>query len=726
MNQDMMEMNEESQKAWDIIEKTSANLFLTGKAGTGKTTFLKELRRRSPKRMVVLAPTGIAAINAGGVTIHSFFQLPLSPYLPGTTFAGGEKKRFQFSKVKRNIIRTMDLLVIDEISMVRSDLLDAIDSVMRRYRRHDLPFGGVQLLMIGDLQQLAPVVTEHEEGLLRQYYDTPFFFSSKALQQACYLTIELKTVYRQQDEHFVALLNQIRENKASDETLAALNQRYIPDFQPPKGGDYIRLTTHNIPAQHINEQELGNLPSQVYSFTAEVEDNFPESSYPADYCLQLKVGAQIMFIKNDAEHRFYNGMIGEVTHIENGKITVRGKDEGVEFLLDKAEWSNSKYTLNEQTQEIEETVEGVFRQYPVRLAWAITIHKSQGLTFEHAIIDASHSFTHGQTYVALSRCKSLEGMVLSTPLSRSAIISDSTVDLYNDRMVSPTMEQIATLQQLYVQQCIGDLFDFRPMQQSYELLMRCLVEYFMSNYPRLVAEYQKLSVVLKSLAGVSDKFRLQYTRMLSANPDVSDEALQERINKAAHYFWQKIGVITDLVKKSNLSTDNKTAKKQFEDRFSTFAEEALLKQSLLRYEQEAEFSVSDFLKKKAQFLLAQSEEASSGGGRKRKSSVAKEQKIPKAPKTPTKQISLELFKEGMNVEQIAKARGLAQSTIISHLVYYVRSRELGLRSLIPSSREKKIRDFMQAHPEMNTVSAIREALGGIYEYWEIQLVKGVE
>ncbi len=425
-----MEMNEESLKAWDIIEKTSANLFLTGKAGTGKTTFLKELKRRSPKRMVVLAPTGIAAINAGGVTIHSFFQLPLSPYLPGTTFAGGEKKRFQFSKVKRNIIRTMDLLVIDEISMVRSDLLDAIDSVMRRYRKHDLPFGGVQLLMIGDLQQLAPVVTEHEESMLRQYYDTPFFFSSKALQQASYLTIELQTVYRQQDERFVALLNQIRENKASDETLAALNQRYIPDFQPPKGGDYIRLTTHNIPAQHINEQELGNLPSQVYSFTAEVEGNFPETSYPADFKLLLKKGAQIMFIKNDADHRFYNGMIGEVTAIDNQEIRVMGKDNGEEFILEKAEWSNSKYTLNEQTQEIEETVEGTFRHYPVRLAWAITIHKSQGLTFEHAIIDASRSFTHGQTYVALSRCKSLEGMVLSSPLSRSAIISDSVQQSY--------------------------------------------------------------------------------------------------------------------------------------------------------------------------------------------------------------------------------------------------------------------------------------------------------
>lgn len=722
-----MEMNEESLKAWDIIEKTSANLFLTGKAGTGKTTFLKELKRRSPKRMVVLAPTGIAAINAGGVTIHSFFQLPLSPYLPGTTFAGGEKKRFQFSKVKRNIIRTMDLLVIDEISMVRSDLLDAIDSVMRRYRKHDLPFGGVQLLMIGDLQQLAPVVTEHEESMLRQYYDTPFFFSSKALQQASYLTIELQTVYRQQDERFVALLNQIRENKASDETLAALNQRYIPDFQPPKGGDYIRLTTHNIPAQHINEQELGNLPSQVYSFTAEVEGNFPETSYPADFKLLLKKGAQIMFIKNDADHRFYNGMIGEVTAIDNQEIRVMGKDNGEEFILEKAEWSNSKYTLNEQTQEIEETVEGIFRQYPVRLAWAITIHKSQGLTFEHAIIDASRSFTHGQTYVALSRCKSLEGMVLSSPLSRSAIISDSTVDSYNDRMVSPTKEQIATLQQLYVQQCIAELFDFRSLQQSYDLMLRCLVEYFMSNYPRLVGEYQKLGVVLKSLAAVSDKFRVQYSCMLNANPDVSDEALQERIHKAAQYFWQKTGILTDLLKKTNVSTDNKTAKKQFADRFGTFADETLLKQSLLRYEQEAEFSVSDYLKKKALFILSRADEESTGAGsgRKRKS-AAKEPKEPKAPKTPTRQITLDLFKEGMNVQQIATARGLAQSTIISHLSHYVREREIGLRALISSSREKKIRDFMQAHPEMKQISEIRQAMGGDYEYWEIMLVRDVE
>lgn len=723
----MMEMNEESRKAWNIIEKTSANLFLTGKAGTGKTTFLKELKRRSPKRMVVLAPTGIAAINAGGATIHSFFQLPLSPYLPGASFSGGEQRRYQFSKVKRNIIRTMDLLVIDEISMVRSDLLDAIDSVMRRYRKHDLPFGGVQLLMIGDLQQLAPVVTEHEESLLRQYYDTPFFFSSKALQQARYLTIELQTVYRQQDERFVALLNQIRENKASDETLASINKRYLPDFKPPKDRGYIRLTTHNNPAQHINEQELEALPSKVFSFTAEVEGNFPEASYPADYRLMLKKGAQIMFIKNDADHRFYNGMIGEVIGIDAEEIRVRGKEHGDEIILEKAEWTNSKYTLNEQTQEIEETVEGKFRQYPVRLAWAITIHKSQGLTFEHAIIDASRSFTHGQTYVALSRCKSLEGMVLSKPLSRSAIISDSTVDRYSDLMVPPTENQIATLQQLYVQQCIAELFDFRSLQQSYDLLLRCLVEYFMSNYPRLVGEYQKLGVVLKSLTAVSDKFRVQYSSMLNANPDVGDAALQERIHKAAKYFWQKIGVVTDLLKKTNVSTDNKAAKKQFSDRFGSFADETLLKQSLLRYEQEAEFSVGDYLKKKAQFILLRAGEESTGvgSGRKRKSAT-KEPKEPKAPKTPTRQISLDLFKEGMNVQQIAAARGLAQSTIISHLAHYVREREIGLRALVSTSREKKIRDFMQAHPEMKTVSELKQALGGDFEYWEIMLVRDVE
>ena len=555
-----MEMNEESILAWNIIEKTNANLFLTGKAGTGKTTFLKRLKELSPKRMIVLAPTGIAAINAGGMTIHSFFQLPFSPYVPGTTFGSGEQKRYQFSKLKRNIIRSIDLLVIDEISMVRSDLLDAVDSVLRQYRkRHDLPFGGVQLLMIGDLQQLAPVVTPQEEHLLGQHYDTPFFFSSNALKQVGYLTVELKKVYRQQDEQFISLLNQIRENKASEATLQALNQRYIPNFVPPKEGNYIRLTTHNTPAQYINEQQLAALPAQSFSFTAEIEGDFPETSYPADFKLTLKPGAQVMFIKNDPQHRFYNGMIGEVigvrTDEDGSKITVRSKDSGEEFDLEKMEWTNAKYTLNEKTKEIEETVEGKFMQYPLRLAWAITIHKSQGLTFEHAIIDASHSFTHGQTYVALSRCKTLEGMVLSEPLSRGAIICSQTVDAFTSQLTAPTQEQICSLELQYIIYCISELFDFYSIRASYEHLMRCLVEFFNGKYPRVVSEYQKLQVVLKSLIAVSDKFRVQYTGMLARNPDVRQAELQDRIHKGAMYFLDKIGILSDLIRKSNLDTD---------------------------------------------------------------------------------------------------------------------------------------------------------------------------
>ena len=720
-------MNEESILAWNIIEKTSANLFLTGKAGTGKTTFLKQLKEKSPKRMVVLAPTGIAAINAGGVTIHSFFQLPLSPYLPGTSFGGNEKKKYQFSALKRKIIRSIDLLVIDEISMVRSDLLDAIDSVLRRYRKHDLPFGGVQLLMIGDLHQLAPVVTDHEERMLRQYYDTPYFFSSKALQQAHYLTIELKKVYRQQDQEFVSLLNQVRENKATTATLQALNKRYIPDFIPPKEDNYIRLTTHNAPAQRINEEELEALPSKAYLFTAEVEDNFPESSYPADYKLVLKQGAQIMFVKNDVQHRFYNGMIGEVVSIDGNEIVVRSRDTDEEFELEKAEWANAKYTLNEETKEIEETVEGVFRQYPVRLAWAITIHKSQGLTFEHAIIDASHSFTHGQTYVALSRCKTLEGMVLSQPLSRGAIISSQTVDAFNSQLAAPTQEQISYLEQQYVLHCIGELFDFYAISGSYEHLMRCLVEFFNSKYPRVVSEYQKLQVVLKSLIGVSDKFRLQYTRMLSQNPDILQAELQERIHKGAEYFFDKIGILSDLIRKSNLDTDNKVAKKQFQDRFSVFSEDVKLKERLLKYERSAVFTVTDYLKKKAQFMLldemGEGASSSAGYGSGRKARKSKKSNEPKEPKIPTKEVSFNLYQQGMTVDQIAAERGFTKGTIIGHLTSYVKEGKVGLRALIPSAHEKKIREFMEAHPEMEHFSEIKEALGTGIDYYEIKLVR---
>lgn len=575
------------------------------------------------------------------------------------------------------------------------------------------------------------MVTTQEEQLLKEHYDTPFFFSSNALKQVGYLTVELKKVYRQQDEQFISLLNQIRENRASDATLQALNQRFIPNFEPPKNSNFIRLTTHNAPAQQINEQQLATLPSRAFSYTAEVEDNFPESSYPADFMLTLKLGAQVMFIKNDPQHRFYNGMIGEVIGVkpdeEGDKIIVRSKDSDEEFELEKMEWVNAKYTINEETKEIEETVEGKFRQYPLRLAWAITIHKSQGLTFEHAIIDASHSFTHGQTYVALSRCKTLEGMVLSQPLSRGAIISSQTVDAFNSQLAAPTQEQISYLEQQYVLHCIGELFDFYAISGSYEHLMRCLVEFFNSKYPRVVSEYQKLQVVLKSLIGVSDKFRLQYTRMLSQNPDILQAELQERIHKGAEYFFDKIGILSDLIRKSNLDTDNKVAKKQFQDRFSVFSEDVKLKERLLKYERSAVFMVTDYLKKKAQFMLLDEmgEGASSSAGYSsgRKARKSKKSNEPKEPKIPTKEVSFNLYQQGMTVDQIAAERGFTKGTIIGHLTSYVKEGKVGLRALISSAHEKKIREFMEVHPEMEHFSEIKEALGTGIDYYEIKLIR---
>lgn len=722
-----MEMSEEAQMALNIIEQTNASLFLTGKAGTGKTTFLKELRRLSPKRMVVLAPTGIAAINAGGQTIHSFFQLPLSPFIPGTAFNGGEENRkYKFSNVKRKIIRTLDLLVIDEISMVRSDLLDAVDDAMRRFRKSDKPFGGVQLLMIGDLHQLAPVTVGTEESLLRQYYDTPYFFSSKALKESGYLTVELKKVYRQQDDRFLRLLNQIRSNQATAETLAELNQRYIPNFQPDKADGYIRLTTHNAPAQRINEEELDKLDAKAYTYDAVTKGDFPEMSYPTDYRLTLKQGAQVMFIKNDINHRYYNGMIGEITSLDNNHITVRSKDSGELINLGKERWDNSKYTLNEATMEIEEKVEGSFCQYPLRLAWAITIHKSQGLTFEHAIIDASHSFTHGQTYVALSRCKSLEGMVLSAPLNQAAIIKDEIVETFTGKLHSPSPEIVSALERYYIIFNIDELFDFSTMQQCHELLMRTIAEFFAAKYQSTITEYQKAGIVYKNLMQVAAKFKLQYTRMLAETGTVDNALLQERIHKGAAYFADKMGIFKNLIKFTNIKTENKAAKKLLKERLLNYNEAIDLKERLLTYYMgDHPFCTSDYLKKKAQYLLSE-DQVSSTSDKKLERQERNANKVPKEKKEKidSKKVTLDLYKSGMKIDEIAKERDLVPSTIMGHLIHYVIEGELGISEFVTSAHEKNLREFISSHPD-TLFHEIRAALGKTYGYEEIRIVAGL-
>lgn len=601
-----MENNPELALAWQFIENTGTHLFLTGKAGTGKTTFLRRLKAESPKRMIVLAPTGIAAINAGGVTIHSFFQLPFAPYVPESSFTtnGAAQYRFRFGKEKINIIRSIDLLVIDEISMVRADLLDAIDAVLKRYRDRNKPFGGVQLLMIGDLQQLSPVVKDEEWQMLGKYYDTPYFFSSQALKQTEYCTLELKTVYRQSDGMFLELLNRIRENRCDGKVLETLNRHYIPDFEPRKEEGYIRLVTHNYQAQRVNDHELEQLPGRSYTFRATIDGKFPEYSYPTDEVLELKRGAQIMFVKNDTsgEHRYFNGMIGEVTNVTPSCIEVRSKDSEAPFTVQEEEWTNAKYVLDEETKEITEDIEGTFRQYPVKLAWAITIHKSQGLTFERAIIDASASFAHGQTYVALSRCKTLEGLVLSAPLSARAIISDSAIDAFTveARRSEPDENRFRSLQQAYFLELLSGLFDFLPMEQALKRYVRLLDEHLYKLFPKQLAAYkEEVQRFHEKVIKVSQKFSLQYTRLIDESRDyAADGKLQERIHSAANYFKEQLQPL-EAVMGHSISSDNKELKKKLRDAMGELEGIFGLKANLLQLVLTDGFHVAEYLRQKA-------------------------------------------------------------------------------------------------------------------------------
>lgn len=420
-----------------IVEKTDMSLFLTGKAGTGKTTFLHDVVRHTKKKCIVLAPTGIAAVNAGAMTIHSFFQFGLGPFIKGVI---EPKSDFRINKSKLELIRNLQLLIIDEVSMVRADLMDHIDVELRRIRRNSKPFGGVQLLMIGDLQQLPPIAHGGEDELLRQYYKTLYFFSSAVLKSMKYSCIELKTVYRQTDGHFINILNHARECTLTNQDISDLNTRYIPDFSPRPEDGYIRLMTHNRQVDYINATEMAKLDSHPFTFEAAVTGTFPEESYPTANSLTLKKGAQVMFIKNDPERRFINGTLGEIRSIDKNCIAVRLAESGKTIEVEPMEWQNIRYQFDDETKEISSKQIGRFKQYPLKAAWAITVHKSQGLTFDKAIIDVHAAFSPGQAYVALSRCRTLEGLVLSSPVSASVFMKDKAVDAYMNYIYCPVQE----------------------------------------------------------------------------------------------------------------------------------------------------------------------------------------------------------------------------------------------------------------------------------------------
>lgn len=603
--------NKKLELARQLVERTGHSLFLTGKAGTGKTTFLRELRASSRKRMIVTAPTGIAAINAGGVTLHSFFQLDFGPYVPGAYRPN--RRAFSFGKDKIRIIRGLDLLVIDEISMVRSDMLDAVDDVLRRYRDHTLPFGGVQLLMIGDLQQLPPVVVESERAILQAHYRSPYFFDSHALANLDYATLELDHVYRQTDGQFLDILNAVRNNRADADVLAKLNARCVPGFNPSDSEGYVRLTTHNRMADEINWGRLQALPAEPCQFAARVEGNFPQSSYPAELNLTLKVGAQVMFIKNDTAgqgRRYYNGMLGTVTGIDDSGVVVTPADGGMPVSVEPVVWENMKYEVDEQTHEVRETREGAFTQLPLRTAWAITIHKSQGLTFDRAIIDASMSFTHGQTYVALSRCRTLGGLVLERPIQPGAIITDPTVTGFMQTHTADIDEaSINSMSHTYALRMAAGMFNFRPIFSALEGMVRLYQENFMRLFPSQVQRFASFVNEMRStLVPVGDKFAVQIGQ-LDAEAGGADHnpKLAGRLKDASKYFLKQLDLIAGTVDTMPDEHDNANVNKKLRERRDLFMSFSTIRHHLLSHFVEHDFDINAYLDIKAEGAFTETE-----------------------------------------------------------------------------------------------------------------------
>ena len=713
--------NDELRNAWDFVEHTGRSIFLTGKAGTGKTTFLKTVVEQSKKRSIVVAPTGVAAINAGGMTIHSFFQLPFTPYVPNARI----KSKFDFGKEKRRIIASLDLLIIDEISMVRSDLLDAIDSVLRRYRDRYKPFGGVQLLMIGDLQQLTPVVTPEDEVLLKPYYDTPYFFGSKALQQIEYVTILLDKVYRQEDATFLDVLNHIREAHPTADDINILNQRCQPAFIPKPSEGYIRLTTHNYLADNYNDNELKKLPGHSYTFQAQIEGNFPEYSYPTSEVLTLKEGAQVMFVKNDptGEHRYYNGRIGEIVEISESRVCVlcAGDAEGIE--VEPLEWENAQYQLNPETRVIETKIQGKFRQLPLRLAWAITIHKSQGLTFERAIIDANLSFAPGQVYVALSRCKTLEGMVLSSPIETRAIIADKRVEDYIGHQEEEAQKSISRLPQLkeeYYRFLLLELFDFHDIFYKEEHLLRLMTEFFYHSFTDITELHKRvLANFSAQTMSVSEKW-LQKIRQ-SAMETLHTEDFQERVKRSAEWFESSIHEVfaqsVDLA--TQIKSNNKQAMSRFTEALADVRQAVLSRRFLLSKIAELGFSIPIYLHEKQYSLLDAIDEDKIKKPRKQRT---KKEKPKKEPKEKTWNITFQLYKQGLKPDEIAKFRNLTVTTIIGHLARFIPTGEVTLSELVPPAHQDAILKVIQTIGKGESKSAIKNLCPPEVTYQEIELV----
>ena len=714
--------------AVSFVNTTGRHLFITGKAGTGKTTFLKYIREHSIKKMAVVAPTGVAAINAGGVTIHSFFQLPFGAFVPGgvlgwNVFESGINthdsllKNLRLNTAKRTVLRELEMLVIDEVSMVRADLLDAVDTVLRHVRRMPhMPFGGVQMVYIGDLYQLPPVTNNSEWNILQAHYKSPFFFDSLSIKQAPPVYIELKKIYRQSDDVFIDLLNNIRNNCCTPGDLEKLHEYYQPGFTPGKDDGYITLTSHNARADTINQKELGLLPGNSKKFVSKIEGDFPDRAYPAEKEMYLKVGAQIMFIKNDKgeERRYYNGKIATVKKLDNDSITVVFADE-MELELEHEVWRNVRFTYNQAEDDIDEEELGTFAQYPIRLAWAITIHKSQGLTFEKAIIDAGASFAAGQVYVALSRLTSLQGLVLLSKIYPSAISTDNRIQDFAELELADDAVSglLATEQKTFMHQVLMDSFNWNKLMDEVD-------NHLLSYESRQIPDKDKGEALAKEMLAnavamhdVADKFIKRLGYLFTKIEDDDYKQLQERTEAASTYF------INELEEKILQPLKKHIEEFRIKQKTKKYIKELLNLQLQIQRKQQQVKQAAQLaagLHQKIDFIAFQQ---MIDEGKKETHEMVEQVETAKAkaPKGETYKITLQMFKEGKCMADIAAERSLATSTIEGHLAKFVLTGEVDILDLI--TKEKLERILSETVGEI-TPSEVKLKLGEDFSYGEIR------
>lgn len=734
------------QKAVAFVNQTNRHLFLTGKAGTGKTTFLKYIRDNCVKKTAVVAPTGVAAINAGGVTIHSFFQLPMGTYLPTrqgnwdayegrVTNEHSLFKNLRLNAAKRQLMQELDLLIIDEVSMVRADTLDAIDVVLRNVRQQPLiPFGGVQVLYIGDLFQLPPVTKQDEWRLMQPFYKSPFFFDALALQQSPPVFIELKKIYRQSDEAFISILNNIRNNCCTTQDLQHLHQYYKPGFTPAREENYITLTSHNDKADAINMGELDRLPHKLHTYKAEITGEFNERSYPAEEELLLKQGAQIMFIKNDKgeNRRYYNGKIGVIHSIEEERILISFPGEHGVLELEKEKWQNIRYKYNTAGDSFEEEEIGTFTQYPIRLAWAITIHKSQGLTFDKAIIDAGASFAAGQVYVALSRLTRLEGLILRSRINPDSIRTDDRVSQFVQSEMPEHLlqETLQSEQQSFVKTLLLKTFNWDKLLSATEQNLEAYDTRKLLNKQSCLAWAGAVYRAAESHQEVAFKFTRQLEQLLTATGEDAYSKLHARVEAAVQYFVKEVD--ERLLIPTNQHLDEirnwpriKKYAGEVSDLKAIFSRQ---KQQLL-WALELTGAMQSSAGMAKLMELTESMQKQSGAQAEVEAQEQQENGIVTIPQAKAKKskpqkgdssrISLQLLREGKTIEEIAAERNILRGTVETHLISFIPAGEVEVLEIVSQEKLDRILAILEAQPDLHS-TAIKQALNDEVTYNEIR------